>query len=164
MLELTGYEVGSQLYRSAASVVYRAKRRSDGRPVVLKVLGEDYPSPERIARFKREFEMAQKLKHDATVEALELLRAGRRWIMVLEDFGGESLRDLGLFGRLDLRAFLDFAIALARAVEAIHQRRIIHKDITPGKISSVVNPPAGFPTSSEIVGDNQQIRRAQFRW
>jgi len=137
MLELTGYEVGGQVYRSTASVVYRARRRSDGKPVVLKVLGEDYPSPERIAHFKREYEMARQLKHDTTVEALDLQREGRRWIMVLEDFGGESLRDLGLAGRLDLRGYLDLAIALARAVEAIHRRRVIHKDLTPGKISSV---------------------------
>lgn len=133
MLELTGYEVGSQVYRGPASMVYRAKRRSDGRPVVLKVLGEDYPSPERIARFKREFEVTRLLKQ-ATIEALELLRDGRRYVMVLEDFGGESLRTLGLAGRLDLRAFLELAIALCRGLEGLHQRRVIHKDITPGNI------------------------------
>lgn len=134
MFELAGYEVESQLHRSAASVVYRATRISDARPVVLKVLAEEYPSPERIARFKREFEVTRLLHSETTVEALELQRVGRRWVMVLEDFGGQSLRAQGLAGKLDLRSFLELAIALARAVEGLHAHRLIHKDLTPANI------------------------------
>lgn len=134
MFELAGYEGLRPLHRSAGSAVYRATRSADARSVVLKVLDEEFPSPERIASFKREFEVTRLLRSAATVEALELQRLGRRWVMVLEDFGGESLRAQGLAGKLDLRSFLELAIALARAVEALHRHRLIHKDLTPGNI------------------------------
>ncbi len=134
MLDLAGYQIGSLLYRSAASVVQRARRISDARPVVLKVLAEEYPSPERIARFKREFEITRLVQNEATVEAVDLQRVGRRWVMVLEDCGGDSLRAQGLAGKLDLRSYLELAISLTRAVEELHSRGLIHKDLTPANI------------------------------
>jgi serine/threonine protein kinase len=52
MMTLKGYRVLAQLHESAHSRVYRAFREVDNQPVVLKVLAENYPTPEAIAQFK----------------------------------------------------------------------------------------------------------------
>jgi PAS domain S-box-containing protein len=62
-------------------------------------------------------------------------------MMVLEDFGGESLHRLGLAGTLDLASVLKLAIAVAEILGQIHQRYIMHKDVNPSNI--VLNPATG---------------------
>ena len=54
MFSLSGYRPREQLHDSERSLVFRATRDSDGLPVILKVLKDVHPTPERIARFKRE--------------------------------------------------------------------------------------------------------------
>jgi serine/threonine protein kinase len=48
MLMQAGYHINEKLYESHNSQVYRAVREADNDPVVLKMLREAYPSPERI--------------------------------------------------------------------------------------------------------------------
>src|SRR6201999_1702260 len=60
--------------------------------------------------------------------------------IVLEDFGAESLSRLFLPEPLGLRQLLGFGVRLAGRLGRIHQRRIIHKDITP---SNIVYDPRG---------------------
>lgn len=51
----------SKLWVNRDSIVYRAHRSADNFPVVLKVLKGEYPPPEELARFKREYEMTHSL-------------------------------------------------------------------------------------------------------
>jgi serine/threonine protein kinase len=78
--------------------VYRAQRASDQQPVVLKVLRDT--APERLAAFKREYDLLRTLNLPGVVRAYGLEHEADAWIMVLEDFGGESLTRLQLGGRL----------------------------------------------------------------
>ena len=92
---LPGYQLKEQLYESANSLVYRAIRADDEQPVILKMLSEQYPSPERIAWFKREYDITRNLKLAGVVDVYEL-HEQPRFFMVMEDFGGESLKRLGV--------------------------------------------------------------------
>lgn len=141
MLTVRGYHTSAELFESEQSLVLRATREADGAPVVLKMLKDVRPPPERIARFKREFELVGSLDLPGVVRALDFFRAEAHWLFVQEDFGGESLARLGLAGRVDLDGFLAMADALAGHVAAIHQRAIIHKDLTPANI--VLEPRSG---------------------
>ena len=58
---ISGYKTSEKLYESANSLVYRAQRVTDNRPVVLKMLKGAYPSPERIAWFKCEYEVIRNI-------------------------------------------------------------------------------------------------------
>ena len=60
--------------------------------------------------------------------------------MILEDFGGESLKILGLPKNLATLGFLTTAIKVAETWE-IHGKNVIHKDINPSNI--VFNPATG---------------------
>ena len=105
MLTLPGYQILEQINDSANSTVLRAHnpqdstQRLDTKPVILKLLKGDYPSPERIALFKREYNVLRSLNPlvgPGVVDVYSLDHIQHHWVMVLEDFGGNSLNLLGL--------------------------------------------------------------------
>src|SRR5262245_1031810 len=120
-------------------MVYRARRASDQQPVVLKVLRET--APERLAAFTREYDLLRTLNLPGVVRAYGLEQEEDAWIMVLEDFGGESLTRLQLAGHLAIADFLQFALAITESLRQVHQQHIMHKHVTPGNI--VLNPATG---------------------
>ena len=134
MLTISGYRLTAQLYESANSLVYRGYRMSSGQPVVLKMLKDTYPTYERMAWFKREYEVTHNLTIPGVVEAYALFRDQERLVMVLEDFGGDSLALLGLAGQLKLSEFLELAISVTEILGEIHASNIIHKDLNPSNI------------------------------
>lgn len=141
MITLPGYEIQTQLYESPRSQVFRGRRSSDGAPVVLKLLRSEYPSPQELARFRHEFEVTRDLELDGAIRAYALVEYHHTLVMVLEDVGGASLLDVCNAlpsGILAIADFLPLAIHLSQALEEIHQRHIMHKDINPANI--VWNP------------------------
>lgn len=141
MLTLPGYKITGQIHAGANSLIYRARRNVDELPVILKILRGDYPTPERIASFKREYEIIHNLSNLENVgvaAGYALQQLQQRWVMVLEDSGGDSLVSLGLIGQLDLADFLNLAIATTAVLGRIHRHQIIHKDINPSNL--ILNP------------------------
>jgi len=98
------------------------------------MLKDPYPPPERLAWFKREYELTRSLNLAGAVRAIALESDGQRPVMILEDFGGDSLERLGLAGRLELAEFLQLAISVTEILGEIHATNIIHKDINPSNI------------------------------
>ena len=141
MQEIPGYRIRQLLYTSSNSLIYRAQRVADDQPVILKIFNQEYPSPERIAWFRREYEVIHNLDLPGVVAAYDLANVRQRWMMALEDFGGESLHRLKLAGALDLDRALALAIAVAEILGQVHQRFIMHKDVNPSNI--VLNPATG---------------------
>ncbi len=137
---ISGYRLTEQLAESSALLVYRGYREADEEPVVLKILREVYPAPERIAWFKREYQVTRKLNLTGVVKAYACFceQQQQLTVMVLEDFGGDSLARLGIAGTLELREFLELAIAIIQILAQIHAAHIIHKDINPSNI--ILNP------------------------
>ena len=134
MLTLTGYSITEPLHESANSFIYRAIREKDNQPVVLKLLKQEYPPPEKIAWFKRESETTQALTDLAgVINVYGLENDQNRWYLVLEDFSGHSLDRLNT-GEWSLINFLKIAIETTEILGQLHQRRLIHKDINPSNI------------------------------
>lgn len=138
MIALEGYKVLAELHTSPNSQVYRGYRELDQQPVVLKVLWQEYPPPEAIARFKLEYDLTCRFQAPGIIQAYDLKKYQNTLVLVLEDFGGQSLRGLINQSPLPLRNFLQLAIQVAAALEEIHQQQIIHKDINPANI--LLNP------------------------
>ncbi|OQY58369.1 MAG: hypothetical protein B6245_12235 [Desulfobacteraceae bacterium 4572_88] len=72
MTRIQDYEIREKLYESSQSVVYRVCQKKDNRPVILKILREEYPTPEQIAGFRREYEMTRGLDADGIIRAFHL--------------------------------------------------------------------------------------------
>ncbi len=161
-LTISGYKIIADLHESANSLVYRARRAADNQPVIVKLLKQAYPPPEKIAWFKREYEITQSLKLAGVADAYSVENNQNSWLMVLEDFGGDSLKQIMQSRRFSLSEFLDIAIQVADILARVHQRRVVHKDINPSNI--VFNPTTGqvklidFGISTVLSRENQTLR------
>ena len=54
-MQLAGYRLGEDVYRSDNSVVRRAIRLADERPVFVKALPDERPPPDKLTRLRREY-------------------------------------------------------------------------------------------------------------
>src|SRR5713101_4321189 len=121
-ITIAGYQVQEKIYESENSLVYRGHRETADQSVILKMLKQPYPPPERIAWFKREYELTRSLHLEGVVKAYSLITDQHRPVMVLEDFGGESL-ELYLKHRrrrFTLAEFLPLAIQVADILGCVH--------------------------------------------
>ncbi|MBD2444322.1 AAA family ATPase [Dolichospermum sp. FACHB-1091] len=131
---LTNYQIIEKIYESANSLVYRAKLKLDNQPIILKVLKENYPTPSELTRYKQEYEITRSFNTDSIVKAYNLERYENTLAIILEDFGGQSLKSLLSQGQLSVENFLTIAIKITESLDAIHAANIIHKDINPSNI------------------------------
>jgi serine/threonine protein kinase len=131
---LADFSKTEKLHSGKYFVIYRSVRKDDGLPVVLKMLKDQYPSPEQLARFQREYDLIRKLESEYIIKAYSLVRSQKTSIIVLEDFGGEPLKKTMATLRNDIHLFLRLAIKVADGLGQIHRNNIIHKDINPSNI------------------------------
>ena len=147
MVALPGIAIVSKIYESSNSLVYRGISAPDDRSIVIKMLKQDYPSPQELIRYKQEYKITRSLNLQGVVKAYSQQDYQRTLIIFLEDFGGESLEQWRHkrpqnFCPMPLSTFLDLAIDLTDILGKIHSANIIHKDINPGNI--VFNPDTGI--------------------
>ncbi|HAT15659.1 MAG TPA: hypothetical protein DCS91_20660, partial [Microcoleaceae bacterium UBA11344] len=94
MISLPDITIVSQIYESANSLVYRGILNKNQQPVILKLLKQDYPNPAELYRYQQEYEITCRLNFKGTIKAYELRKYQNTQVMLLEDFGGESLKNL----------------------------------------------------------------------
>ncbi|UCH95972.1 MAG: AAA family ATPase [Candidatus Aminicenantes bacterium] len=142
MSDFPYYRLEKRLYEGNHTVVYRGHRSKDKQRVILKILKDRYPTPEEVARFRREYEITRNLgkKVSGVIAAYDIEKYKNRLLMVLEDFGGESLTRLRQMKlpKLRLSKFLHLAIGITGILGDLHRQHVIHKDINPSNI--VWNP------------------------
>ena len=106
----------------------------------------DYPSTQELTRYKQEYEITRSLNLQGVIKAYSQQEYQRTLVILLEDFGGESLEQWmhkcpETFSPMPLSTFLRLAIDLTDILGRIHAANVIHKDINPGNI--VLNPHTG---------------------
>lgn len=138
---LPGYSIDALIFDREHTRVYRAHRLSDGLPVMLKSLRNEQEAREASASLKHEYDMARRLQVSSVIRVYGLERHHSLPVVVLEDFGGESLASLAQQRRIPLPEVLAIAIQLAHGLGEIHAVNIIHKDINPSNV--VYNPATG---------------------
>ncbi|MBC1236823.1 PAS domain S-box protein [Nostoc sp. 2RC] len=145
MITLPGIAIQNKIYESSNSLVYRGIRE-DGVEIVVKMLKLDYPSPQELTRYRQEYKIIRSLNLEGVIKAYSQQDYQRTLVILLEDFGGESLEKWmqkrpDIFCPMPLSTFLGIAIALCDILGRIHAANVIHKDINPGNI--VLNPDTG---------------------
>jgi histidine kinase len=123
-----------ELHEGTRTVVFRARRSSDNRRVVLKTLRGPRPSPESQERLRREYEFTQLASGQGSVECLDFLSEDEP-ALVLADRGGQSLDRAVADGPLEIDDVLHIAEQVTKTLARIHGANIIHKDICPGNIT-----------------------------
>jgi predicted ATPase/GAF domain-containing protein/tRNA A-37 threonylcarbamoyl transferase component Bud32 len=142
MINIANYQIHTQIYESANSLIYRGIRKKDNQPVILKVLKEDYPTPEELRHYRQEYDITRFLTEvDGVIKAYALEKSQNTLIIILEDFEAESLKILLQQRTFTLEELLALSIRTTEILGQIHRQNIIHKDINPSNL--VLNPNTG---------------------
>ncbi len=133
-ISLLNYTLREQIHQGANAVLYRGTRDSDGLSVVIKLASSQYPGAQELARLRHEHSILRELDMPSVVKTYGIETFDRGVALILQDIDGEPLSRLLHARRLEMRAFLTLASAITAALDAVHQRRILHKDIKPQNI------------------------------
>jgi serine/threonine protein kinase len=134
-LQLGDYEILGLVGEGAMGKVYRARDRSLGRQVALKVLSQRFIRQEdQLARFQREARVLASLNHPNIAIIHGLGSVGDTRFIVLELIEGETLAAVIARGKLPIRRTMELSLQLADALEAAHARGIVHRDLKPANL------------------------------
>lgn len=130
------YRIQGKIGEGGMAVVYRALDVVLRRVVAIKVLRPQYAGDEEfVDRFLREAQAAASLSHPNVVNIFDVGREGDIHYIVLEYVQGKNLKDVVRErGFLSPRRAALIARAVARALEAAHERGLVHRDIKPHNI------------------------------
>ncbi len=140
MIELTGYQILDRIYSGTRTLVYRGTRICDETPVVIKVLRSEYPSFSELVQFRNQYTIAKNLNLPGIIQTYSLEAYQNGYALIVEDFGGISLKEWTEEGETvpSLVEFLLIAIDMSTTLDVLCRDRIIHKDIKPANI--LINP------------------------
>jgi serine/threonine protein kinase len=132
---LGSYQVLRLLGRGGMGEVYQARDLKLGREVALKVLRSDLPpSADRAARFEREARLLASLNHPHIATLYGVEEAEGVQFLVMEFVPGPTLADRLAGGPLELEEALALGRQITEALEAAHERGVMHRDLKPGNI------------------------------
>ena len=133
--KLGSWRLSRALGRGASSIVYMARHEITKVRGAAKVLVSMDLEGGRLERFQREAELAARIRHPHVVAALDAGREGPFHYIVYEFVDGENLGTiLKRRPRLPQEAVLTVAEHIASALAAIHEQKLIHRDIKPDNI------------------------------
>lgn len=132
-VSIPGYQVSEELYNNSRTVVYRGYRETDSLPVAIKLLKNPYPSFSELLSFRNQYTIAKNLNSPLIIQTYSLEPYQNRYMLVMEDFGGISLKDY--FTSVDtryialdqtrliasLQEFLQIAIAMSNTLDILYR-------------------------------------------
>ncbi|MGE0707978.1 MAG: serine/threonine-protein kinase [Planctomycetota bacterium] len=133
------YDVEDEIARGGMGIVLRARHRELGSWVALKLLAQQDPSPEAVARFRREARVLAQIKHPNVVGISDLGEEAGVAFLAMELIEGETLQDWveGLKAKGELPEFeraVEITLEIGRALAHCHEVGAIHRDVKPHNI------------------------------
>jgi predicted Ser/Thr protein kinase len=134
--EIAGYRVESEIGRGAMGIVYLAHQSFPERKVALKLLSPELASdPAFRERFVRESNAAASTEHPNIVPVYGAGEADGQLYLAMRFIEGTDLGALlGREGALSPERAARICAEIAEALEAAHDRGLIHRDVKPGNI------------------------------
>ncbi len=150
--EIPGYVLEERIGVGGTSEVFRAKEKAGGRAVALKIL-HPHLVPDLVARdrFVREARLLETLQHENIVKAFRVARARSATPRVAALAGAPPTQDLYFIslelvpgptalellesrGPLPEEDALFLVLQVARALEYLRSKGVVHRDVKPGNV------------------------------
>jgi len=158
---LAHYSITAEICKGGMGEVYQAKDQKLGRDVAIKVLPQEFAQDtERVARFQREAKLLASLNHPNIAAIYGLEESDGTNFLVMEFVEGQTLDTRIKSGAIPVEEALKLALQIAEALEAAHEKGVIHRDLKPGNIKIT---PEGkvkvldFGLAKAYVGDSENI-------
>ncbi len=129
------YELLHEIAHGGMGVVFKARQRSLGRVVAVKMIRAGrLASAEEIERFRAEAEMAAHLQHPHIVAIYEVGEQGGQHFYSMEYVEGRCLADLIVTRPLPLRRAAAYVRTIADAVHYVLAHGILHRDLKTSNV------------------------------
>jgi N-acetylneuraminic acid mutarotase len=130
-----GYRIDGILDRGGMGLVYKATDVELERTVALKIIAPEHTqNPDAVTRFKSEARLAASLEHPNIVP---IHRGGDYHgvlYLAMRYVPGTNLRQVIDGGQLDLDRVRRVVRSVASALDAAHERGLVHRDVKPANI------------------------------
>jgi eukaryotic-like serine/threonine-protein kinase len=130
------YRIEAVIGSGGMSTVYRAFDETLERPVAIKVLAREIAQdPSALERFRREARTVAQISHPHVVMVIDAGEEEAQPYIVFEHIDGDTLKDrIRRSGPLPISEAVAYAIEIGRALEAAHERQLVHRDVKPQNV------------------------------
>jgi eukaryotic-like serine/threonine-protein kinase len=136
-LQIPGYIIEAEIGRGGFGAVYRARHRTGGKIVAVKVmLARVDADDEAIQKFKREVTVSAVLDHPNIVKFLDHGSNGTIFYFLMEFCDGGSVADqmFKCGGRLSLSQAKPIILDALAGLSYAHEKGFVHRDLKPQNI------------------------------
>lgn len=129
------YRIIERIGGGGMGVVYRAEDLKLGRTVALKFLSAELAKdPDALGRFDQEARATSALDHPGICAVHDISEDDGVPFLVMEYLEGKSLKTMIEEHPLNVDSLLDLGIQIGEALQAAHDKGILHRDVKPGNI------------------------------
>ncbi|MFC1540279.1 protein kinase [Gemmatimonadota bacterium] len=129
------YQVIDKIGEGGMGTVFKAEDTTLHRLVALKTLsGHLTEDEEARERFTREAQSASSLNHPNITTVYEFLEDEDTRLICMEYVEGKTIRDMVESGVVSVRKAIDIIIQAAEALDAAHNKGILHRDVKSANI------------------------------
>jgi serine/threonine protein kinase len=133
--QFAGYRIDGVVGRGGMGVVYRATELALDRPVALKLIAPELAGDAEFRdRFLRESRLAASLDHAGILPVYAAGEFDGELYLANRFVDGTDLRSLLDGGTLPAERALELVGQVADALDAAHERGLVHRDVKPGNV------------------------------
>jgi serine/threonine-protein kinase len=159
---LAEYELLELVGAGGMGRVYRARHTWTDREVAVKVLFEHLADDEAfVQRFRREAGMTSVVEHPGLITVLDAREADGQAFLVMPYLRGGTLAARLNGGPLDVATTLGMLTRVGDALDALHVKGVVHRDVKP---SNILFDDAGAATLGDLGisrrGDQTRLTRS----
>jgi serine/threonine protein kinase/tetratricopeptide (TPR) repeat protein len=132
---ISRYKILEQLGAGGMGVVYKAQDIRLGRMVALKFISEAFAAdPVALRQFEREAQTASSLNHPHICTVFQVDEANGQPFIAMELLKGQTLKQRLAVAPMEPLEVVDLAIQITDALDAAHEKGIVHRDVKPANI------------------------------